>query len=203
MTYTFVLVGTFFLGSLPFSVWLGYLVFHKDIRCYGDGNPGAANVFRAGNSVVGILAVLLDLFKGVPIVFFAGHSLHIPENQLLFVAFSAILGHAFSPFLHFRGGKAVAVTFGALIGLMRPELLLPFAIAAIVGFLILKNHSWVVLFAPVVTMIWIIMNGTGAGTFVFMLGIAMLYLFKHTRDLAGGPLPNDWLHRWLQFRRKV
>ena len=58
----------FALGSLPFSVWLGYAFMRKDVRRYGDHNPGATNVFRAGNRLVGLLALMLDISKAaVPV----------------------------------------------------------------------------------------------------------------------------------------
>jgi glycerol-3-phosphate acyltransferase PlsY len=61
-------VSAFWLGACPFSVWIGRWVLGKDIRDYGDGNPGAANVFRAGGRKSGCLAVILDTTKGVPFV---------------------------------------------------------------------------------------------------------------------------------------
>ncbi|KPK05115.1 MAG: hypothetical protein AMJ56_16395, partial [Anaerolineae bacterium SG8_19] len=54
----------FLCGSLPLSVWLGRLVLGIDIRQFGDGNPGAANVWRAGGAKWGLTAVLLDFLKG-------------------------------------------------------------------------------------------------------------------------------------------
>ena len=203
MTLTTALLAliAFLLGAFPFSLWIGYLILHKDIRLYGDGNPGAANVFRAGNPVVGMLAVLLDIFKGIPAVYFAARNFDLSANQLLAIAFCAILGHAFSPFLHLRGGKAVAVTFGALIGLMRPELLYPFVITSVIGLVILDNHSWVMLLAPVITTAYIFVSGAGTGALIFMLGIFALYVFKHVHDLDGWPRPSGWLGRRLRLRR--
>jgi glycerol-3-phosphate acyltransferase PlsY len=107
----------FLCGSLPFSVWIGRLALGVDVRDYGDGNPGAFNVFRAGGRGWGWLAILLDGLKGaVPVALaksFAGEGGWLPA----LTALAAVAGHAFSPFLRFRGGKALAVTFGAWTGL--------------------------------------------------------------------------------------
>lgn len=205
MNFSFILItiSAFLLGAIPFSPLIGHFILHKDIRCYGDGNPGAANVFRAGNPVIGMLAVLLDIFKGVPVVYFAARNSNLSANQLLLVAFAAIMGHAFSPLLRLRGGKAVAVTFGGLIGLMRPELLVPFAVAAIIGLIVLENHSWVMLLAPMVTLVCVLMNRAGVGALIFMGAILLLYLFKHARDLTGWPRPRNWIYRRLSSRREV
>ncbi len=196
-------VCAFLLGACPFSLWIGSLLLHKDIRRYGDGNPGAVNVFRAGNPAVGMLALSFDLFKGIPAVYAASKFYHLPESQVLFIAFAAILGHAFSPLLRLHGGKAVAVTFGVLIGLGRPDMLFPFAVAALVGFILLQNHSWVVLGAAASDMVYVFLHGSGTGPLLFMTGVLLLYVFKHFRELNGWPRPKPWLYRWLQSRRQI
>ena len=84
-------IGAFWLGGCPFSVWIGRRFLGKDIRDYGDGNPGAANVFRAGNRKLGILAVLLDIGKGVPFVYLSHSLLALPEMATAAIGMSAIL----------------------------------------------------------------------------------------------------------------
>jgi len=60
-------IGAFWLGACPFSVWVGRWLLKKDILEYGDGNPGAANVFRAGDVKTGLFALFLDMAKGAPL----------------------------------------------------------------------------------------------------------------------------------------
>jgi glycerol-3-phosphate acyltransferase PlsY len=110
-------VLAFLSGGLPFSVWIGRLALRTDIRGVGDGNPGATNVWKVGGAFWGILAIVLDFAKGaVPVV--AGNFwLGLDGGALTAVALAPILGHAYSPFLGFRGGKALAVTFGIWTGL--------------------------------------------------------------------------------------
>ena len=102
-------VSAFWLGACPFSVWIGQWLLGKDIRDYGDGNPGATNVFRAGGRKSGCLAIILDAAKGVPFVLLAHLFFGLSIIAVMAVALSAILGHAFSPLLRFRGGKSIAV----------------------------------------------------------------------------------------------
>jgi acyl phosphate:glycerol-3-phosphate acyltransferase len=111
------LVAAFLIGALPLSVWVGNMALGVDIRAYGDGNPGAANVFRAGGRGFGLVAVFLDFLKGaLPVV--AVHILLARDFPFLAaVALAPVLGHASGPFLGWRGGKAVAVTFGVWAGL--------------------------------------------------------------------------------------
>jgi glycerol-3-phosphate acyltransferase PlsY len=89
-------------GSLPFSVWLGRLFLHTDIRAQGeDRNPGSANVFKAGGKGkwwVGLSALLLDGFKGLIPVAIAYYNFKIDSWGLVPVALAPILGHASSIF---------------------------------------------------------------------------------------------------------
>ena len=80
--------------ACPFSVWIGRWFLGKDIREYGDGNPGAANVFRAGGRKSGCLALVLDVAKGVPFVALAHSFFNLSEVIVMGMALSAISGHA-------------------------------------------------------------------------------------------------------------
>ncbi len=107
----------FFGGSLPFSVWLGRSVLKQDITRYGDANPGATNVMRAGSKKLGILALALDTLKALIPVGAAYYWAGIQDWRIIPIAVAPIAGHAFSPFLHWRGGKAVATTLGTWMAL--------------------------------------------------------------------------------------
>ena len=138
---------SFLVGSLPFSVWLGRLFLHRDIRAVGDGNPGTTNVIRAGSPFLGILVLLLDTTKGVipPLLV-----LNLPAHSSLdlFLAGSApVLGHAFSPFLKFRGGKALAVTLGTWIGLTIWQVPVAALAGVLLGRFFLDSEGWAVMLA--------------------------------------------------------
>lgn len=111
------IIIAFFCGALPFSVWLGQRVLKKDIRQFGDANPGATNVLRAGGRGAAAVALLLDFLKGALPVALAHFQIKLTGWPLAAVALAPVLGHAFSPFLGFKGGKAVAVTGGIWCGL--------------------------------------------------------------------------------------
>ena len=116
IAFLFILIA-FLCGSLPFSVWLGKGLLHLDVRRFGDGNPGAFNVFRAGNKLLGFVALILDVSKAAAPVGLAYFTMGIRGAPMFFIAVVPILGHAFSPFLGFRGGKALATALGVWIGL--------------------------------------------------------------------------------------
>ena len=139
------LLLAFFAGSVPFSPLLGWLALRRDIRQYGDGNPGSTNVFKAGGRGVGVAALLLDAFKGALPVGLAYWGAGLTGGWLVAVALAPILGHAFSPFLGGRGGKAVAVTFGVWAGLTGPEAPLVLGCLLAVWFLTVDNSGWALL----------------------------------------------------------
>jgi acyl phosphate:glycerol-3-phosphate acyltransferase len=130
-------VGAYLLGGVPFGLLIG-LAKGVDVRQHGSKNIGASNVGRTLGRKWGVLTFFLDGAKGFLPVFIAGFMLgtvNRPDAPVLmawaWLAFgiAAILGHLYSPFLKFTGGKGVATGFGALLAVF-PLLTLP-AIAAI------------------------------------------------------------------------
>ena len=114
----FLTVCGYFLGSIPFCRWLPLLWMGVDVTRRGDGNPGATNVFQACGRWMGSLCLTCDLAKGAIPVLVGVHLLPAHSPWLAAVVAAPVLGHGFSVFLHFRGGKCIATVFGVLIGLM-------------------------------------------------------------------------------------
>jgi len=136
------LVLAFLLGAVPFSYIIGRQVKGIDLRKHGSGNLGSTNVFRTLGPAWGGLCLFLDLAKGAAAVALmtwlvgtwpAGEPtpFHItPDLFRIFAGVAAAIGHTFSPFVGFHGGKGVATTGGAF------AVLAPFAtILAVVAFL--------------------------------------------------------------------
>ncbi len=135
----------FLSGSLPFSVWSARVLMGKDVRQYGDGNPGATNVFRAGNKVIGVLALLLDISKAAAPVGFAYFNLGFRGPEMFLTAIAPMLGHMFSPFLRFRGGKALATTLGVWIGLTLWKASSVAIIFVVIGMVLFGVPGWAVM----------------------------------------------------------
>jgi glycerol-3-phosphate acyltransferase PlsY len=195
--------AAFWLGACPFAVWLGRWRLKKDITRYGDGNPGSANVFHAGGGVrLGLTAVLLDIAKGVPFVLISHLIFGLPIVVVLAIGLSAILGHAFSPILQFKGGKSVAVTFGVLIALPQPDILFAYTILTVLGFLFIEQHSWVALSGPIGTSIYLLISRGVFWELLFMLCVLTLFVIKQRRELQALPVFKINLINWLQSRRR-
>ena len=192
--------GAFWLSACPFSVWIGRLVLDRDIREYGDGNPGAFNVFRAGGRVSGCLAVMLDVGKAIPFVILAHSYFKLPEPAIFLVALCAIMGHAFSPLLGFRGGKSVSVTFGVLAVLPYPEVLATLAIFMLLGFFFLQNDSWTVMLGPAGSLSYLVVTGASHWVSLFMLCVFTVLGIKHLDELRTSPKIKVRVINWLQSR---
>lgn len=110
------IVASYILGSVPFS----YLVARArgvDLRTVGSGNIGGANVWRSCGFLPFLVAVTGDIAKGTAATLVALHGAKLPPGAVIAVGVAAILGHTFSLFLGFRGGKAVATSGGVLLAI--------------------------------------------------------------------------------------
>ncbi|MFO7945864.1 MAG: glycerol-3-phosphate 1-O-acyltransferase PlsY [Armatimonadota bacterium] len=103
----------FFIGGIPFGVLIARAGGIKDIRSFGSGNIGATNVLRTLGWKYGLSCFIVDILKGFAPVAIAGSFLGIEGAWLAAVAVATILGHDYSPYLEFQGGKGVASTLGA------------------------------------------------------------------------------------------
>ncbi len=114
MEYALLALGSYLLGSLPFGFIVARLC-GIDITSVGSGNIGATNVARVLGWKLGVLVFFLDVGKGVlpPLVTVWQTGNH---DAAVLMGVAAVLGHTFSPFLKFKGGKGVATGLGALVG---------------------------------------------------------------------------------------
>ncbi|MCM1130888.1 MAG: glycerol-3-phosphate 1-O-acyltransferase PlsY [Roseburia sp.] len=115
------LILAYLIGSIPFGVLLGKLICKKDIREYGSKNIGTTNAIRVLGKKVGFLVFFFDVLKG-PFILIILKILEVTNcwvnpSQIdpFFYGAAAILGHSFSIFLNFKGGKAVATSLGVVL----------------------------------------------------------------------------------------
>ena len=113
-------IGSFLLGSIPFGYVIGTLVFRTDIRKSGSGNIGAMNALRTLGKGGAIAVLLLDALKGFIPAFIALHVWPRSDEVAALAAAAAVLGHCYSPWLGWKGGKGVATSFAAIFALAWP-----------------------------------------------------------------------------------
>lgn len=120
-------IVSFFIGSIPTSVIIGKVFFHKDVRQYGSKNAGGTNSARVFGKKVGVIVIILDMIKTILPFYIAwavltysslnaymvwGNGYHAAPLYYWAAALFCAFGHCYSPFLHFKGGKAVACFMG-------------------------------------------------------------------------------------------
>ncbi|MFC3418284.1 glycerol-3-phosphate 1-O-acyltransferase PlsY [Salinicoccus hispanicus] len=146
------LVLSYLLGSVPFSLLIGKWFYKIDIRQHGSGNIGTTNTFRILGKKAGIVVLLLDMLKGALPVLAA--MLLDPDMHIFIPGLVAALGHVYSIFLKFKGGKAVATSGGAVLA-YNPILF----ILLLVAFLItLKISKYVSLSSMVSAVLFFILS---------------------------------------------
>ncbi len=129
---------SYLVGSIPTAYLFGKYLKGIDIREHGSGNMGATNAFRVLGKKPGVIVLLIDIFKGVaPFIIFSPFFQEKDVFILLLMAIFVVAGHNWPVFLQFKGGKGIATSLGALIGLALKIIVL----------------RWVL---PIVLLIWLV-----------------------------------------------
>ncbi|SFB54043.1 acyl-phosphate glycerol 3-phosphate acyltransferase [Cohnella sp. OV330] len=182
----------FLCGSLMFSYWLG-LAARSNLREIGDGNPGALNLWRAAGFAYGIAGIALDFAKGFGPVAFLLASGRVSGYAAAAASLMPVLGHAFSPFLRGRGGKAIATTFGVWCALSFEGAL---AYAVILAMLLFGSRlvrakkkasaeadAFQVVLGMLLLFVYALARAFPAPVAVFALANLLLLAFTHRREL--------------------
>lgn len=134
-TPVFFLLLAYVLGATPTSFWVGRVAFGVDLRTRGSGNLGATNTLRVLGWKAALPVALFDVFKGwLPVWLFPQIDRTAEWEWTLAYAAAAILGHVFSFWVGFRGGKGIATSAGAFLGLAFWPVLIALAAWAAVVF---------------------------------------------------------------------
>ncbi len=175
MDKLFFLILAYFLGSIPFGLIIAKKVKGIDIRDHGSRNVGATNVFRVVGKKWGLLVFFLDSLKGYAAVSFPA-TLNDSFPWLLVFAAAAILGHTFSCWLHFRGGKGVATSLGVFLALAPAPALITFALW-VVSFAVTRIISLSSLVAAFAFPIVVVATFHHRPELPWLLPVAILLLF--------------------------
>ena len=111
-----IMVACYLLGGIPFGVMIGKLFKGIDIRDFGSGNIGFTNVYRTLGAGPALLVFITDTAKGLVAVLLC-RAFGLSDYWIVSGALLSVIGHCFSVFLGFKGGKGVATSLGVIIGL--------------------------------------------------------------------------------------
>lgn len=176
------LLLSYVLGSIPTGLWLGLWIRKVDIREAGSKNIGATNTMRVLGKPLGAAALTGDVLKGLlPVILFARlhpESVHLP----LLCGVAAILGHSFSLFLKFRGGKGVATSAGVFLGLVTWPTVLAIAVfAAIVAATRYVSLGSILASISLAISVWFV--DTSNVVRIVVLLVALLIIIKHRANV--------------------
>ncbi len=197
VTVLLVAVGAFFIGSIPFGYLIGRFFYRIDIRKAGSGNIGAMNALRTLGKTGAIAVLLLDALKGaLPVLV-----VHQSDTLAALAAACAVLGHCFSPWLGWKGGKGVATAFGAILALSWPAGLV-FVLAWIVGALLVTKYSSVGSMLANVAAPFALYGFTRSpAETIFGVFVAIFIIWTHRENL--GRLRNGTENRISLFTRRA
>jgi glycerol-3-phosphate acyltransferase PlsY len=195
VTLALFVAAAFLAGSLPFSLWIGRLALGRDVREVGDGNPGATNVLKAGGAKWGALALLLDLLKGAIPVGLANFVFGFEGLALVVIALAPVAGHAFSPFLRFRGGKAVATTGGIWSGLTIWEVPTIGGLLLAFWYTFIAESGWAVVLTMLSIIAYLLLTHADPLLLIVAVGNLALLAWKQRADLRRPPSLRGWYTR--------
>ena len=189
--YALAIVVAYFLGSIP----TGFLVAKArdvDIRTVGSGNIGATNVFRYLGKPAGVFVLLVDALKGwlaayvwanvVLAWFFPNASETVRDAVRVSAGFGAILGHNFTCWLHFKGGKGIATSAGMLIALVWPALLIILGVWIVI-FALTRYVSLASVCASAMLPVAAWLTHESLAMIAVMVGMAALAIYKHRANI--------------------
>lgn len=175
----------YFLGAVPFGIVIGKVFCKTDVRASGSKNIGATNVMRLCGISAGIATFLLDALKGAVIIIISRLYFPVPHLFEILICAFAILGHAFSPYLKFKGGKAVATSFACLL-VLYPDITVNIALFWVMLMLVFN----VVGLASVTSALLLIFSSVNIVIFSknvvdtsFLICVALLIIFKHIPNI--------------------
>lgn len=183
MTFFLLLIGAYFFGSFPSGVFISRRKYGLDVREVGSGNIGATNVQRIFGWYAGALTFLLDFAKGsLPLLFIKNL---YPETPwaITVLGITLVLGHCFSIFLGFKGGKGVATSLGCIFVTV-PACAILFGLIYLVT-LKLSRISAVGSFCGVLSsLFFVILKWPGAPYGFLILALCFIIVIRHQENFV-------------------
>jgi len=185
-------LGVYLLSGVPFGYVLAKIFAGVDIKNEGSGNIGATNVIRVVKEkdpklakILGGITFFLDAIKGIIFIIIA-QLLHAPDSVIWTIAVLAVMGHCFSPFLAFEGGKGVATGFGVISYLLPIPALIAIAIwflsAKVLKISSLSSLIGVLSFLILSYIIYPVVPHIGSHAPIWI--IAFIITYKHTPNIV-------------------
>ena len=177
----------YLLGSMPTGYLLTRMWKGQDIRQAGSGNVGATNVARVAGKIPGLIVLLIDLGKGalaagVLPMWFPGSDMSLLHPLRLVAGVAVVLGHDYSCFLRFRGGKGIATGFGVLLALL--PIVAGLCAAVWLGVFVWSRYvSLASIIASGTVPLWLLFFGHAAPVVIFGAFLGWLAVYRHQANI--------------------
>jgi acyl phosphate:glycerol-3-phosphate acyltransferase len=174
----------YLLGAVPWGVVLGRILHSTDLRDHGSGSTGSTNAYRVLGWKISVVVLVLDIVKGaVPVLL--TRWLGGGDWLQAIVAVATVIGHCWSPFIHFRGGKGVATTAGAAAALTPWVLLVvPLMIVVVAIWRYVSLASMIAVATAAVAVSVADLLGYGATAWVFALwAMTAIIVLQHRSNI--------------------
>ncbi len=190
------LVIAYLLGGIPVGFLLVKLKTGQDVRALGSGNIGATNVHRAAGQAAGIATLVLDAAKGWLAVWIAYRASGGSTAWASAAAVCVMLGHIFTPFLHFKGGKGVATFLGAFL-LLAPGAIAAVTLVFLIAVVLLRMISFGSILAATTfpLALWLITQ-PGWPLMIAAVVCCLLVLFRHQDNIRNIHAGTERIFSW-------
>jgi glycerol-3-phosphate acyltransferase PlsY len=198
----FIIILSYLVGSIPVSIILTKIIKGVDVRDFGSGNAGGTNVSRVLGKKYGVLTIILDAFKGVIAVVFISRlyfgNFPFPNTTpfddftlvQIIAGITAVIGHIWTIFAGFKGGKGIATGLGVLVSVVTLDLLMALGVFALVVY-ISKYISLASISAAVSVPLIMIIRENIFGVEIqsyhtvlpFVIGLALLIIYTHRANV--------------------
>ncbi|MCL1825831.1 MAG: glycerol-3-phosphate 1-O-acyltransferase PlsY [Betaproteobacteria bacterium] len=179
--YALLHIGAYIVGSIPFAIVSSRVFGLNDPRSYGSGNPGATNVLRSGSKAAAALTLLGDCMKGWLVVW-AAQALGFDTATAALAGLAAFIGHVFSVFLRFKGGKGVATALGVIVGLDLRVALTCLGVWLLIALVSRYSSAAALAAALVAPIVAYFVSGSTAITLV-ILTISAILIWRHAANI--------------------
>ena len=184
-SYLAALIG-YVIGGIPTGIWISKLVAGKDPRAVGSGSSGATNVSRVLGKKWGIVVLLVDALKGFAPVYWLAPLIFTEDLQgaQVIMACCAVMGHVFTPYANFKGGKGVATAAGAMAAV--DPLALLFSLGAwVVVFVVTRRVSPASILAAIAfpVLMWRLHDGVPLIRVLGGVVIAVFLIYTHRQNI--------------------
>ena len=181
ITAILAVLASYLLGAVPAAAWVARSR-GVDIRTVGSGNSGATNVLRSLGKGPALVVAVFDILKGALAVLL-GRALGLPEPWAALCGVVAVLGHNFSPFLGFRGGKGVATSFGTIAAL-DPVVGLAAFVMGVAAMSLTRHVSAGSILGGLAAVIVVVVLGRPLWLMAVVAGLVALLVWQHRPNIG-------------------